>query len=100
MLRLAAEFWIEHHRRVDPSTAKPLLSHPALPFETAERIAVLGAESAVLVAVYLTRNDPVDVMARRIDATCLHVLWNAVLSMRTFPPAVAELVADVDDLDV
>ena len=95
MLQLAAEFWIENRRCVDPRSAEPLLYHPALPPVTAARIVGLEPSNPELMRTYLGRSDPSDIMARRIaDAGRLRI---TVSEVRVLGTGVADLLADVDD---
>ena len=97
LLQLAADFWITNYRHVNSKVAVPLLSHHALPPETAERMVKIGSGSTELLGAYLTRSDPVDVMARQIAAVDPAALCLVVRYLKNFRSEVAELLADVDD---
>ena len=99
LVQLAAEFWIENHSHVGHSTVLPVLSSPALPPETAERIVKLGNNSDLLSA-YLARNDPAEFVARRIHAADTLALKCAASKLQTFHPTVSELLVDVGDVEM
>ena len=101
LLQLAADFWMTNRRHVDRETALPLLTHPGLPHETAERIVKAGDGCVALMRAYLTRPDPVDVMARQIAEACPNVLCLAMSGLQEdLRLEVAELLADVEDGDL
>ena len=101
LLQLAADFWLTNRRHFDSETALPLLTHPGLPHETAERIVKADAGCAALMRAYLARPDPVDVMARQIAEACPNVLCLAVSGLQEdLRLEVAELLADVEDEDL
>ena len=103
LLQLAADFWITNYRYVNTAAVVPLLSHPGLSPEKALRIVELGSGSVELLCAYLSRPDPVDLIARQINAAARSrpdVLRQVVPELQSLRPEVAELLVDVADGDL